>query len=36
MLFILEKDNRNEDTLVKMVSPERKGAGVAEHGQTRT
>jgi len=34
MLFILEKDNRNEYKLKKMVLPE--GAGVAEHGQTHT
>jgi len=30
----LEKDNRNQEKLEKMVLPERKGAGVAEHGQT--
>jgi len=30
----LEKDNRNQEKLEKMVLPERKGAEVAEHGQT--
>jgi len=33
MLFILEKDNRSEEKLEEMALA--KGAGVAEHGQTR-